>query len=134
MFQDLKTWICQALLNIMLVCYDCSKPIIVQTNASEYGLSIALIQCSRPVAFVSKTLTDIETHYTNIKMKCLSVSFSLEKFCTYLCSRHVVVENDHKPLEMIQHKPIHAAALGFSTCFYACRSTTTQHSTSLARI
>ena len=39
----------------------------------------------------------------------VSVCFSLEKFHTYLYSRHVIIENDHKLLEMIQHKPIHAS-------------------------
>ena len=39
----------------------------------------------------------------------LSICFSLEKFHTYLCGRHVIIENDQKPLEMIQHKSIHEA-------------------------
>ena len=50
-----------------------------------------------PIAFASKTLTDIETHYVNIECECLSVCFSLEKFHTYIYGRHVIVENDHKP-------------------------------------
>ena len=41
--------------------------------------------------------------------ECLSVCFGLKKFHTYIYGRHVLVENDHKPLEIIQHKPIHAA-------------------------
>ena len=44
-----------------------------------------------------------------IEQECLSVCFGLEKFRAYLYGRHVIVENDHKPLEMIQHKPIHVA-------------------------
>ena len=43
----------------------------------------------------------------NIERECLSVCSGLEKFHTYIYGRHVIVENDHKPLEMIQHKPIH---------------------------
>ena len=35
--------------------------------------------------------------------------FGLEKFHTYIYGRHVKVQNDHKPLEMIQQMPIHAA-------------------------
>ena len=60
------------------------------------------------ITFASKTLTDVETHYANIEKECMSICFSLVKFHTYLYGRHVIVENDHKPLEMIQHKPIHA--------------------------
>ena len=52
---------------------------------------------------------DIESCYANIDREHLSVCFGLEKFHTYIYGRHVLVENDHKPLEMIQHKTIHVA-------------------------
>ena len=84
--------------------------VIVQTEASEYGLGTALLHSGRPIAFTSETLTDLETHYVNISRECLSVCFSLKKFHTYLYSRNVIIQNNHKPLEMIQQKPIHAAS------------------------
>ena len=108
-FQHLKAWICQTLLKVTLAYYDRSKPVVVQTDASKYRLGAALLQDGWPIAFASKTLTDIETHYANIERVCLSVCFGLEKFHTYIYGRHVIAENDHKPLEMIQHTPIHAA-------------------------
>ena len=107
-FQHLKVWICQTLLKVTLAYYDWSKPVVVQTDASEYGLGTTLIQGSCPIAFASKSLTDVGAHYANIE-ECLSVCFGLEKFHTYLYGRHVIVENEHKPLEMIQHKSIHVA-------------------------
>ena len=106
-FQSPKAWICHTLLNATLAYYDRAKPVIVQTDASEYGLGTVLIHSSCPIAFASKTLTDIETQYANIEQECLSVCFSLEKFNTYIYGWHVMVQN-HKPLEMIQQKPIHA--------------------------
>ena len=99
MFQCVKARICQTFLNTMLVYYDWSKPVIVQNNACEHGLSAVLIQCCRPITFASKTLTDIKTHYANIKGSvCMLWS---RKFHISLYSRHVIIENDHKPLEMI---------------------------------
>ena len=79
------------------------------TDTSEYGHGAALIQDGRPIPFASKTLTNIETIYANIGHKCLSVCFGLEKFHVYVYGRHITVHNDHKPLEMIQKNPIHAA-------------------------
>ena len=103
-FQCLKAWICQTLLNATLVYYTRSKPVIVPTDASEYKLGTVLIQSGYPIAFASKTLPDFETHYANIERECLSVCLSLKKFHTYLYSRHVIVQNEHKLLEMIQQK------------------------------
>ena len=94
----------------MLACYNWSKPVIVQTDTRKYSLNVALIQYGRPITFASRTLTNIKTCYANIERVCLSVYLSLEKLHTYLQSRHVIIENNLKPLEMIQHKPIHAAS------------------------
>ena len=108
-FQQLKQWICKTLLKTTLAYYDRSQPLSIQTDASEYGLGAALLQNNRPIAFASKTLTDMETRYANIERECLSVVFGLEKFHTYIYGRHITVFNDHKPLEIITKKPIHAA-------------------------
>ena len=43
----------------------------------------------------------------NIEHEYLPVQFSLETFHSYNYGRHVMVQNDHKPLEMIQQKPIY---------------------------
>ena len=66
-FQCLKAWICQSLLNATLMYYDRSRPVIVQTDTSEYGLGAAFIQSGHSIVFTSKTLTDIEIHYANIE-------------------------------------------------------------------
>ena len=108
-FQKLKQWICKTLLNTTLTYFDYTKPVVIQTDASEYDLGAALLQDGRPIAFASKTLTDVETRYANIEQECLSVCFGLEKFHTYVYGQHITVQNNHKPLEMIQKKPIHAA-------------------------
>ena len=108
-FHCLKSWICNTLLRTTLAYYDCTQPLVLQTDASEYGLSTALILNNRPITFTSKTLTGVETRYTNIERECLSVCYGLEKFHAYIYGKHITVQNDHKPLEMIQRKPIHAA-------------------------
>ena len=82
---------------------------MIQKDTSEFRLGAALLQGGQPIVFASKTLTDIESCYANIERESLSVCFGLEKFHTYIYGRHVLSENDHKMLEMIQHKPIHVA-------------------------
>ena len=104
-FYCLKSWICQTLLKVNLAYYDRTKPVVIQADASKFRLGAALLQGGWPKAFASKTLTDVESHYATIESKCLSVWFGLEKFHTYIYGRYVLIKNDHKPLEMIQHKP-----------------------------
>ena len=132
-FQHLKAWVCQTILNTTLMYYDRSKPVVVQTDASEYGLGAALIQSGYPIALASKTLTNTKTCYTNIEREYLSVCFSNKKFHTYLYRRHVTKQNDHKLLEMIQQKPIHVAPPIFNTCSSTCKSMTIPSSTSLVK-
>ena len=108
-FHCLKSCICNMLLRTTLAYYDYTQPLILQTDASEYGLGTALIQGNSPRVFARKTLTDVETRYANIERECLSMCFGLERFHTYVYGKHVIVQNDHKPLEIIQRKPIHPA-------------------------
>ena len=105
-FQQLKAMIKK---KQALQFYDRTKPVIVQADASQYGLGAALLQEGLPVAFASKSLSDTETRYANIEREMLSVVFACERFHTYLTGRSFIVENDHKPLEMIQLKNLKAA-------------------------
>ena len=59
-FYQLKLWICNALLKTTLAYNDYMKPIVFQTDASEYNLGASQIHNVRPIAFMSKILTDVE--------------------------------------------------------------------------
>ena len=39
----------------------------------------------------------------------MPLCFGLDRFHIYVCGKHIIVQNDRKPLEMIHRKPIHAA-------------------------
>ena len=80
------------LLRTILAHYDHAQLLVLQTDASEYGTSTGLIQNNRPIAFASKTLTDVEIRYANIERECLSVCFGLEMFHTYAYGKHIIVK------------------------------------------
>lgn len=90
--------------------FDSSKPMTIQADASQRGLSAVLIQDKGPVEYHSKLLTETETRYTIIEREMSAVVHGWEEFhyCTY--GHHVVVESDHKPLEAICKKPLCNAA------------------------
>ncbi|CAC5394823.1 unnamed protein product [Mytilus coruscus] len=89
--------------------YDPKLKLTVQSDASQTGLGAAVMQENRPVAYTSRALNDTETRYAQIEKELLSVIFGLEKFHSYTYGRTVNVISDHKPLESIMKKPLHAA-------------------------
>ncbi len=95
--------------NVGLKYYDPSCEVNLEVDASMKGLGAALVQKEGPVVFASKALTTAESNYSNIERECLAVVHGIQRFHYYLYGRHFTVVTDHKPLEMIFQKPIHAA-------------------------
>ena len=94
---------------ITLNYFDSTKEVILQVDASTKGLGAALIQDGKPVAFASKSLTEVETRYANIEREMLAVVYGCERFHTYLYGRPITVHTDHKPLESIHLKHLTSA-------------------------
>ena len=77
-FQQLKAWTCHWLLHTNPINYDWEKPVTLHNDASKYGLGAALLWDSHPIAFTSKSLTNMKTKYANIRRECLSIWFGLK--------------------------------------------------------
>lgn len=86
--------------------YDPSLDLTIQCDATQSGLGAALLQNGKPIEYASRSLTDTETRYAQIEKEMLAIVFSLERFNQYTFGRHVHIESDHKPLEMILQKPL----------------------------
>ena len=79
---------------------------VVQCDASKEALGAVLLQDGRPIMFASRTLSRAEENYAQIEKELLAVVFAMERFDHYTYGRHVTVESDHRPLEVILKKPI----------------------------
>ena len=53
---------------------------VIQTDGSQKGLGVFLLQQQRPVYYASKALTDEERNYINIERETLGVVCGVEKF------------------------------------------------------
>lgn len=95
----------------VLAPYDVGKPVRIQADASQHGLGAVLMQENRPVAYASRALTETERRYAQIEKELLAVCYGCEKFRQFILGKHVDVESDHKPLEMIFQKPAHLTPL-----------------------
>ena len=67
------------------------------------------MQNGQPVAYASRSLTPTEVQYAQIEKELLAIVFGMEEFETYLYGRKVLVESDHKPLELIFEKSLLSA-------------------------
>ena len=105
-FESLKHLICSA---DNLAYFDPSNPAVLQADASQEALGVALTQEGRPIAFASKSLTDTEKRYANIERELLACVFGALRFHTYLYGKPFLIESDHRPLEMISRKNLTAA-------------------------
>ncbi len=93
----------------VLAIYDPSKELILENDASNYGLGSALWQQGRPIGYVSRTLSPAEKNYAQIEKELLAVLFGLEKFHHYTFGRCTHIITDHKPLVSINVKPLYKA-------------------------
>ena len=81
----------------MLKYYDVQEPVVVQCDASEHGLLVAILQNGQTVAFASRSLPQTERQYAQIEKECLAIVFSCERFTQSLDGREkITVETDHK--------------------------------------
>ena len=93
----------------LLKYYEHEKDLVIQYDASEGGLGVALLQDGRPLTYASRALTAAERNYVQIEKELLAIVFSTERFHQYTYGRSVIVESDHKPLESILAKPLVSA-------------------------
>jgi len=106
-YQDVK----QALITApTLKFFDVQSAVVIQADASKAGLGACLMQEGHPVAYASRALPEAEQNYAQIEKELLAIVFACEKFNQYVYGKAVVVESDHKPLEMISKKNLSKAS------------------------
>ena len=86
----------------LVVHYDPYKPLVLTTDASEYGVGAVLSHTmedgtDRPIACFSRTLSPPEKKYSQFDKEGLSIIYGLEKFHQFVYGRHVTIVTDHKP-------------------------------------
>ena len=86
----------------ILTCPDFSRPFVLQTDASHFGIGSVLTQTfedgEKVICYLSRSLTKQEMKLTVTEKECLAVIWSVEKLRHYLEGVHFTVITDHHSL------------------------------------
>ena len=102
-FIDLKEVLTRA---SILVPPDWTKPFILQTDASAFGLGYVLSQIGgtgkeHPIAFASKNLLQSERNYSAIEREALAIVQRVKLYRTYQQGSKFTIETHHNTLTQL---------------------------------
>ena len=91
--------------------YDVLKPVLIQADASSFGIGAVIMQDDRVIEYASRSLTRIERDsYAQIERELAAILYAMERFDSYVYGKSdVTVQTDHKPLLSIVKKSLSSA-------------------------
>ena len=128
-FQSIKALLTEA---PCLTCFNQNAPLIVQTDASNYGLG-AVLCCEvdgeeRVVAYASRQLKNSEMKYAPIMKECLAIVYALKTFHYYLYGQqYFAIFTDHCPLTYLKSMDPKSQLLMRWICIMQCYNFTVAH-------
>ena len=112
--------------------FEVGKDRKVLVYASPVGLAALLVQEGRVVSYASRSLSDVETRYSQTEREALAVVWGCEHFHRFINGApKVTVITDHKPLENIWKKP--KPPLRIERWVFVCSHTRCRSCTALDR-
>ncbi|GKB43637.1 reverse transcriptase domain-containing protein [Tanacetum coccineum] len=99
----------------ILIAPDLDLPFELMCDASDFAIGAVLGQrhekhC-RPIHYASKTMNEVESHYTTTEKEMLAVVYAFEKFRSYLVLNKRIVYTDHSALKYLFAKKYSKARL-----------------------
>ena len=92
----------------ILAHFDDQRRTVIQTDASYDGLGAVLLQETedglKPVAYISRRLTDTESRYHSNELECLAIVWALGKLRSYIYGRKFVIQTDNSAVRWLMGK------------------------------
>ena len=94
---------------VILAHPDFVKPFKLQTDASNGGIGVVLLQQTHtidwhPVIFISRSLTKTEQNYSTTEKELLAIVWTFLRLHPYLHGSSILVETAHQPLVGLIYK------------------------------
>lgn len=101
-FSDIK---CALTENATTAYFDPNKKTTIYVDASPVGIAGILTQNDRAIVYASRSLTSVESRYSQTEREALAVVWACERFNVYINGAPITVVTDHQPLLNIWNKP-----------------------------
>lgn len=80
---------------------DFTKPFVLETDASGYGIGVGLMQEGRPIAYMSKTLCPKNQALSVYEREFLAVVMVIQKWRNYLSGHKFIIRTDQQALKYL---------------------------------
>jgi hypothetical protein len=85
---------------------DFTVPFTVEIDASDLGLAAVLMQHDRPIAFLSKPLSNNHKFLSIYEKELLALIMDVERWHPYLQRQEFIIETDHKSLAYLNEQQL----------------------------
>jgi len=77
---------------------DFTKLFVVETDASELGFGVVLMQEGHPIAYLSKPACQKNQALSTHEKECMALVMAVDKWRPYLQNQEFIIKIDHKSL------------------------------------
>ena len=85
-----------------------AEPFTIETDACDDGIGAVLMQQGKPIAFLSKALSDTHKRLSIYEKEFLALIMAVEKWRQYIQRQEFVIVTDHKSLSYLTEQNLHS--------------------------
>lgn len=84
------------------------KPFIIETDASDVGMGVVLMQEGHPISFLSKAFCPRNQALSTYEKECLALVMAVDKWRSYLLGQEFILRTDHRSLLHLTEQTVHS--------------------------